>query len=432
MKKILLISVIIAAIFTSCDDAVIETLEGNTISFDNAFVDLTRATDISVENLTNFYVHAWMYDGDQSTCIFGKEGEYGTLVSKNSNNAWTYDGGGRYWFTNKTYHFLAFAPINAQYNLNNDHSSFTYTNSKDNATTDLIVAKVERTTAADKLTAQDIAPVSLHFQHLLSRVVFKFINDFPVGDVKLLISDIRLSGAAKSGVFSFYYDIDNNNNADANSNSNANADANNGADENNTDNENFDNNYSNNALFGQWVVDDNVNNHMNPEEAINIVFPIKNSKTPNLRTSPYIEISNISNLSTSNDFNEGGDGYEQKSEEGDVTVGENDGDEISDFSNPILSADGFAISQQFYIIPEFVNYEKYYISFKIIMTQGEVQIGEFAHNVPLNQINFIPGNAYCLTASFNNYNVNPDNEIKPIEFNISVTPWGEDVQNEIF
>ena len=65
------------------------------------------------------------------------------------------------------------------------------------------------------------------------------------------------------------------------------------------------------------------------------------------------------------------------------------------------------------------------------MTQGEVQIGEFEHNVPLNQINFIPGNAYCLTASFNNYNVNPDSEIKPITFTVKVLPWGEDIEGEV-
>lgn len=252
-------------------------------------------------------------------------------------------------------------------------------------------------------------------------MVFKFINDFPVEDVKLLISDIRLAGPAKIGVFNFDYS----NNANVNT-----SDLNNNA---NSNDNNTDAGASVAQYIGQWAVSADEGNHMsaNPLEAIDIVFPIKNSKTPNLRTSPYIEISNIADNSGSQDFNEGGEGYEEKSDDGDVTVGDQEGNDITDFSNPILSANGYAISQQIYIIPEAIDYEKYYISFNVTMIQGNIQIGEFSHNVPVNEMAFEQGKAYCLTASFNANNVNPDNEVKPIEFNVEVLPWGEDIEGTI-
>ena len=377
MKKILLISVLFTALLTACDDTVIETIDGNTIRFDNAFVNQsTRATDITIDNLNNFYVHAWMSNtDDQTACIFD-----GVELTKSA-NSWTYGGGGRYWFADKKYEFLAFAPLNAQYSLHNDHLSFAYNNNgakkqkSAGAQDDLIVAKVDRVTTKGQLSAEDIMPVSLNFHHLLSRLVFNFVNDFATPDVKLRIEDIKLTGIANSATFNFaIVDI-------------------------------LEAPYSNSYTdyIGSWYVSPDADNHNG--EAVSILFPNANSNTPNSRTASAVEISTA-----------------------------NSGDADSNENISTLKAVGNALSEQIYIIPEEIGYEQYRLTFKVTMFQGDehpIQIGVFQHSVALNAMTFELGKSYKLTAKFDHTNVNPATELKPIEFTISVTPWGEDIEGEI-
>ena len=379
MKKILLILVILAALLTACDDTVIETIEGNTIRFDNAFVNqTTRATDITLNNLTNFYVHAWMSNSDnQTTCIFDK-----VEVTKSA-NSWTYGGGGRYWFADKKYEFLAFSPINAQYTLDNTHTSFVYNNNgakaqkSAGAQDDLIVAKHDRVTTPNQLSNDDIQPVSLHFHHLLSRLVFNFVNDFSTPDVKLRIEDIKLTGIANSGTFNFATNA--------------------------TDESSYSDSYIDSV--GSWYVSPETTNHNG--EAVGIIFPFVNSTTPNSRTASAIEISTAGSQASTD---QNGDGMN------------------------ILQAVGNALSEQVYIIPETIGYEQYRLTFKVTMFQGDehqIQIGVFNHSVALNAMTFEQGKSYKLTAKFDHTNVNPAAELKPIEFTISVTPWGEDIEGEV-
>lgn len=395
MKKILLISVIFAALLTACDDTVIETIEGNTIRFDNAFVSQpTRATDITIDNLTNFYVHAWMSNSDnQTACIFNS-----VEVTKSAND-WTYGGGGRYWFADKKYEFLAFSPLNAQYTLDDTHASFIYYNNgakaqkSAGAQDDLIVSKVDRVTTQKQLSTDDILPVSLHFHHLLSRVVFNFVNDFTTPDVKLRIEDIKLTGIANSATFEFAT----------------------------LDNEiefpedgytPYRDSYVDS--IGSWLVSPEASNHNG--EAVGILFPDTLSTTPNSRTASAVEITTANYQGTTGDDSNSA-AYSSK-------------------DMKILKAVGNALSEQVYIIPETIGYEQYRLTFTVTMFQGSdehpIQIGVFNHSVALNAMTFEQGKSYKLTAKFNSTNVNPATELKPIEFTVSVTPWGEDIQNEIF
>ena len=379
MKKILLISVLFTALLTACDDTVIETIDGNTIRFDNAFVNQsTRATDITIDNLNNFYVHAWMSNtDDQTACIFD-----GVELTKSA-NSWTYGGGGRYWFADKKYEFLAFSPINAQYTLDNTHTSFVYNNNgakaqkSAGAQDDLIVAKHDRVTTPNQLSNDDIQPVSLHFHHLLSRLVFNFVNDFSTPDVKLRIEDIKLTGIANSGTFNFATNA--------------------------TDESSYSDSYIDSV--GSWYVSPETTNHNG--EAVGIIFPFVNSTTPNSRTASAIEISTAGSQASAD---QNGDGMN------------------------ILQAVGNALSEQVYIIPETIGYEQYRLTFKVTMFQGDehqIQIGVFNHSVALNAMTFEQGKSYKLTAKFDHTNVNPAAELKPIEFTVSVTPWGEDIEGEV-
>ena len=95
-----------------------------------------------------------------------------------------------------------------------------------------------------------------------------------------------------------------------------------------------------------------------------------------------------------------------------------------------------ATTEQFYIIPETITDADYQLQFKVTAWQGpeggQVQIGTYHHSVYLDPMTFEVGKQYCLSAKFNSSNVNPDAALEPITFTVSVTPWGEDIQNEIF
>lgn len=195
MKKIFLISLLATALFTSCSDEVINTLDGNTIRFENAFVEQpeTRATDLTTDNLNSFHVHGWMTNAQGQTAnIFDK-----VEVRKNSAGVWAYDGGGRYWFGDTKYEFLAFAPLNADYILSGDHKSLTFTNTEGN--NDFIFASANREITGKVPTS--VEPVALSFNHLLAKVIIQFKNEFSVEDVTLNVANLELKGIAKTADF---------------------------------------------------------------------------------------------------------------------------------------------------------------------------------------------------------------------------------------
>lgn len=468
MKKIFLISVIFATLFTACDDAVIETIEGNTIRFDNAFVTpTTRVADIDIENLQGFDVFAWMSNANGETRIFGSEDGNGNaaaslrgeLVHKVNNSDWAYNGGARYWFAGAQYSFFAFASqaytsqqglydLNYSASANNsdttpreaDPVSFIYRNngadavrnsSHASAKEDFVVAKAVRKTspAGSVLTAEDILPVSLKFHHVLSKVAFKFINDFEVKDVTLRIENISLKGIANQGTFEFY-SIEDANYYYAQNNSDV-------ATSVLVDVTRPNYSYSFEHGLGSWYVEKAKEGELTGLEhsatnhngaPIGIVFPRVDSTTPEKRTSSNIEITNF-------EIPTNGSENGENSQDGDVTVGEENGNvgsnkAISEGNYPPLKAQNYAVSECIYIIPEEIPNELYYLSFKVTMYQGSenpIQIGVFDHSIPVTAMTFEQNKQYLLTASLNSGNVNPSAEIKPITFSVSVQEWGEDI-----
>lgn len=195
MKKILLISIIISAIFTSCEDDVINTLENNAIQFNDAYVEKnTRSTDCTTENLTSFVVYGWMFnDNNESVQILDQE-----VVSRNG-GMWSYNQT-QYWFANKRFEFTAIAPFSsAQYSLVGNNGTLSFEN---DATKDLIFASDSRTIDAT-LNVEDVRPVAFSFEHLLSRLVIQFRNDFTADDINLQISNVKLYGLARKATLAF-------------------------------------------------------------------------------------------------------------------------------------------------------------------------------------------------------------------------------------
>lgn len=335
MKKILLISIILSAMLTSCQDDVINTLDGNTIRFNNNFVEhpTTRAADITTSNLTFFVVHGWMTE-----IIEGQLGNSANIfdnveVRRISDNKWTYDGGGRYWFANKRYDFLAFSPIQARYTLADDRATINFENT---AEYDFIHASQFREIDATVDDPDDVMAVALDFSHLLSRVVVQFVNVFDVPDVYLRIDNLLLTGAAN---------------------------------------------------LGSLALADTVWTSTAHALVLNPKFPA-NSTNNRLSTSVEVKSGNS------------------------------------------------AATEHFYLIPEAIDADDYQLTFDLTVYQGaedaKVEIGKYQHSVNLAAMTFERGTNYRLSAKFNHKNVNPESALEQVEFAISVTPWGEDIQNEIF
>ena len=328
MKKIYLIYLFTALLLISCDDEVILSVDSNVICFDNTFVEQsqTRASDLTTNNLLNFYVHGWMTTAQgETTNIFNKE-----EVVKNSDGSWVYGGGNRYWFNDMSYEFLAFAPYNASYTLANDYQSLTFVN---DGNYDFIFAANSRTIEGKVPTS--VEPVRLSFSHILSKVVLKFENKFSAGDVTLHIDNISLSGLANQATF--------------------------------------------NLVDTTWTITD---------------------ATLVLNPTFYDSVKNRTECDTS------------------IVVGAS------------------ATTEQFYIIPEIITGTDYELQFTVSAWQGpedgQIKIGKYIHTVNLDAMTFERGKQYCLSAKITSANVNPEAALEPITFTISVTPWGEDIQNEIF
>lgn len=58
-------------------------------------------------------------------------------------------------------------------------------------------------------------------------------------------------------------------------------------------------------------------------------------------------------------------------------------------------------------------------------------INAYKHDITLPEINYEAGNSYTLKASIDMTNVNPDEQIKPIEFTATVTNWEEQEANTV-
>lgn len=196
MKKIFLISLLATALFTSCSDVEINSVEGNLIKFNDAAVETTRATDLTLANLTDFVVHGWSKNTENTIQIFNA-----TAVTR-LNDKWSYQGE-QYWFANRTFDFVALAPATisglCDYgNLNSIEGSFVFTN---NAQYDLITAKYSRTIDAT-IDPADVEAVPFVFNHQLSRIEMVFENKFLNGAV-IEISNPKIENLTLNAEYSY-------------------------------------------------------------------------------------------------------------------------------------------------------------------------------------------------------------------------------------
>ena len=104
-------------------------------------------------------------------------------------------------------------------------------------------------------------------------------------------------------------------------------------------------------------------------------------------------------------------------------------------SDTLIAAGKTANTEHFYLIPENINAEAYRLNFDVTVLQGEkgqeIQIGKYHHSVAFDKMKFEMGKQYRVLAKLNSSNVNPEAEIKPITFTVTVMPWGEDQEGDV-
>lgn len=200
MKKIFLIGLTAAAMLASCsNDETVEMAQQKAIGFSNAFVNNgTRSVhDPSFTTLTleDFAVYGFTQKGQ----IFD-----GVKVSKGgtASTGWSYDNV-QYWVPGNTYTFGAIAPHSVAANVSGValpenatkvEMKVAFTNT-DADQVDLLHAEPTQITG---VTATYTTPVSMTFNHQLSKVKFSFANAVGV-DYNVKVSNVKITDAYKEG-----------------------------------------------------------------------------------------------------------------------------------------------------------------------------------------------------------------------------------------
>lgn len=199
MKKIFLIGLTAAAMMASCsNDETVEMAQQKAISFSNAFVNNgTRSiVDPSFTTLTlkDFAVYGFTQNGQ----IFN-----GDKVSKGgtASTGWSYDNV-QYWVPGNTYTFGAIAPhraanvsdVKLPEGATKVEMKVAFTNTDANQV-DLLHAEPAQITG---VTASYTEPVSMTFNHQLSKVKFSFQNSVGAG-YNVKVSNVKITDAYEKG-----------------------------------------------------------------------------------------------------------------------------------------------------------------------------------------------------------------------------------------
>lgn len=200
MKKIFLIGLTAAAMLASCsNDETVEMAQQKAISFSNAFVNNgTRSIvdpSFTTTSLNDFAVYGFTQKGQ----IFN-----GDMVSKGgtASTGWSY-ANLQYWVPGNTYTFGAIAPHSVAANVSNVtlptgatkvEMKVAFTNT-DADQVDLLHAEPAQITG---VTASYTAPVSMTFNHQLSKVKFSFQNSVGAG-YNVKVSNVKITDAFKEG-----------------------------------------------------------------------------------------------------------------------------------------------------------------------------------------------------------------------------------------
>jgi hypothetical protein len=203
MKKFLFLGLAAMMAFTSCTkDETLATAQNGAIGFDVSADKATRSVydpsistngDNATTAITNFAVYGWMEDANGvGGDVFNAE-----EVTGSNANGWSYTNT-QYWTPN-TYYFAALAPnADKKWSVETKQSKLgigTVTFENTGKQDLLYWAGISDNTN----NGVEDAPVSIKFNHLLSKVKFSFVNKFENANAKLIVEDIVITNAETEG-----------------------------------------------------------------------------------------------------------------------------------------------------------------------------------------------------------------------------------------
>lgn len=202
MKKLFMIGLAATAMLASCsNDETVEMAQQKAIGFSNAFVNNgTRSIvdpSFTTKTLENFAVYGFTQNGQ----IFKGDKVY---KGGSASTGWSYDVL-QYWVPGNTYTFGAIAPYSVAENVSNValpkdatkvEMAVAFTNTDANQV-DLLHAAPMQIAGTD-VTKTYSTPVSMTFNHQLSKVKFSFMNAVGEG-YKVKVSNVKITDAYTNG-----------------------------------------------------------------------------------------------------------------------------------------------------------------------------------------------------------------------------------------
>lgn len=195
-KNLFFVGIAAAAMLASCsNDETVEMPQSKAISFNNAFVNNGTRSVVDPSfikaNLGSFAVYGFTQNGQ----IFDGQ----TVASSDGGNTWTYTPP-KYWIEGNTYTFAGIAPANTlvfgeMVSGDKIHMTVNFTN--DDGTRDLLYAAPDQVTADEKFLG-NIQPVSMTFNHQLSKVKFSFVNNMGE-NYNIKVTNVKITDAKKTG-----------------------------------------------------------------------------------------------------------------------------------------------------------------------------------------------------------------------------------------
>ena len=201
MKKVIFALAAVVALAACSKEQTVVADRGDTIGFDSFIENATRVTGKEFTSVDSFQVWGTV-KGNAMTSPMSLYN--GALVERNG----AVDGAAfkcsqtEYWIPSATYNFVALAGHNGVTLANDMPATISYTADGE---TDLIYTKEGETITTNPQSVPSGVNgngcVAFNFNHLLSKVHFKFTNASKSANYKFIIKDIKVSGQYTSGTY---------------------------------------------------------------------------------------------------------------------------------------------------------------------------------------------------------------------------------------
>ncbi len=202
MKKVIFALAAVVALAACSKEQTVVADRGDAIGFDSFIENATRVTGKEFTSVDSFQVWGTV----QGNAMTSPMSLYnGALVERNGaadGAAFTCEEQTEYWIPSATYNFVALAGHNGVTLANDMPATISYTADGE---TDLIYTKEGETVETTPQSVPDNVNangcVAFNFNHLLSKVHFKFTNTSKSANYKFIIKDIKVSGQYTSGTY---------------------------------------------------------------------------------------------------------------------------------------------------------------------------------------------------------------------------------------